>query len=201
MSGRINGFSLAYTAVGAVVLWSGIKGETLTDTFRGLLSGTAPALDEEPITQSSSSSGSGSSSSSSGSTASAPAGDTGAAGAGAAANQATARLLAAPYGWSTGTEWADLVSLWNRESSWDNQATNPGSGAYGIAQALGHGDGANTAGTVTNEYGGYGVSDSVAQAANSGSAAAQITWGLAYIKATYGSPESAWATEESQGAY
>ena len=36
MPGRINGFSLAYTAVGGVVLWSGIKGTTISDTFRGL---------------------------------------------------------------------------------------------------------------------------------------------------------------------
>lgn len=49
MPGQINGFSLAYTAVGAVVLWSGIKGETISDTFRGLLSGQAPSSDTEAI--------------------------------------------------------------------------------------------------------------------------------------------------------
>lgn len=43
MPGRINGFSLAYTAFGGVILWSGIKGSTLTSTFRGLLSGKPPA--------------------------------------------------------------------------------------------------------------------------------------------------------------
>lgn len=42
MPSRLNGFSLAYTALGGVVLWSGIKGSTLTATFRGLLSGQAP---------------------------------------------------------------------------------------------------------------------------------------------------------------
>jgi hypothetical protein len=47
---KINGFSLAYTAVGGVVLWSGIKGETLSATFRGLLSGKGPASDQQPIT-------------------------------------------------------------------------------------------------------------------------------------------------------
>lgn len=196
MPGRVNGFSLAYTATGAVVLWSGVKGESISDTFRGLLSGKAPATNEEPISVSSTSPGA------SGSQAgSAPPGDTGASTASAAANQAVARLVAAPYGWSAGTNWTDLVSLWNRESGWSTSATNPSSGAYGIAQALGHGNGANTAGTVTNEYGGYGISDSVAQAANSGSAAAQVTWGLAYIQQTYGSPSAAWAHEESAGWY
>lgn len=49
MAGRVNGFSLAYTALGAVVLWSGFKGETISDTFRSLLQGQAPAGGEEPI--------------------------------------------------------------------------------------------------------------------------------------------------------
>jgi hypothetical protein len=56
--GRVNGFSLAYTAVGAVVMWSGIKGETISDTFRGLLKGQAPQSNQEPITGSAESSAS-----------------------------------------------------------------------------------------------------------------------------------------------
>jgi hypothetical protein len=50
MAARINGFSLAYTAIGGVVLWSGIKGTTISDTFRGLLSGKPPGASTEPIT-------------------------------------------------------------------------------------------------------------------------------------------------------
>jgi hypothetical protein len=50
MPARINGFSLAYTAVGGVVLWSGIKGEKISDTFRGLLAGKPPTPGEQPIT-------------------------------------------------------------------------------------------------------------------------------------------------------
>lgn len=49
MPGRINGFSLAYTAIGGVVLWSGIKGTTLSSTFKGLFSGQAPTGDTETI--------------------------------------------------------------------------------------------------------------------------------------------------------
>jgi len=121
-----------------------------------------------------------------------------------AANQAIGQLVTAAYGWAptqSAPDWSALVNLWNQESGWDNNAVNPSSGAYGIAQALGHGDGAATQGSVTNEYGGYGISDSLAQAANSGDATAQITWGLQYIKATYGTPSAAWAHEQSNGWY
>ena len=179
---RINGFSLAYTAAGGVVLWSGIKGETLSDTFRGLLKGQAPKGGEQPIqaagTTPAATAGAG------GGTA---AGDTGASGATAKQNQAIARLLAAPFGWSTGQQWADLVSLWNRESGWDNKAENAQSGAYGIAQALGHGP--------TNQYPAGPANPPIS------SAAAQIAWGLSYIKGTYGSPAAAWAHETADGWY
>lgn len=50
MPGRINGFSIAYTAFGGVVLWSGIRGEKISDTLRGVLKGQAPAANQEPIT-------------------------------------------------------------------------------------------------------------------------------------------------------
>lgn len=49
MPGHANGFSLAYTATGAVVLWSGIKGWTISQTFRQLLSGKTPSGSSEPI--------------------------------------------------------------------------------------------------------------------------------------------------------
>jgi hypothetical protein len=122
----------------------------------------------------------------------------------AAKNQAVGQLVAAAYGWSeaqNATEWNDLVKLWNQESGWSNSATNPTSGAYGIAQALGHGAGTATQGSVTNQYGGYGISNAMAQAANSGDAASQITWGCQYIKETYGDPVAAWQHEESAGWY
>lgn len=200
MPGTINGWTIAYTTVGGIILWSGITGTTLSTTFQGLLKGQAPSQNQEPITPAATS-GSGAVSAGYVGTPNTAAMNTGASTATAAANQAIGRLAAAPYGWATGNEWASLVSLWNRESTWNNQATNPTSGAYGIAQALGHGQGLATEGSVTNEYGGYGVSDAVAQEANSGSASAQIAWGLAYIQSTYGTPAAAWAHEESAGFY
>lgn len=184
MPGRINGFSLAYTAVGAVVLWSGIKGETISDTFRGLLSGQAPSSDTETIATAAAPATAGASSST-GSTAAA--GNTGADTTTAAANQAIGKLLAAPYGWSTGTQWADLVSLWNQESGWNNTAQNGSSGAYGIPQSLPYTKMPKAAWPPAD--------------GGSASASAQISWGLSYIKSTYGSPEAAWAHEVANNWY
>jgi cell wall-associated NlpC family hydrolase len=90
---------------------------------------------------------------------------------------ALGQQMAAAYGW-TGSEWTALFKLWNQESSWNANAVNPSSGAYGIPQALGHG----------HPY-------------NLGDAKAQIAWGLDYIKGRYGDPATAWAHEVAQGWY
>ncbi len=170
----VNGAGVAATAAGAVLLWSGIKGASVTSSLRSLLSGTKPAGTETAVLTAATT-GPGSTGGS------APAGDTGAHNAGAAANQAIARLLAAPYGWSSGQQWADLVSLWNRESGWSNTAQNPTSTAYGIAQFL------------DTTWAPYGPKTS--------SATLQIKYGLEYIKDRYGSPSAAWAHETSIGWY
>lgn len=76
-----------------------------------------------------------------------------------------------------------LDRLWEHESGWDVHATNPGSGAYGIPQAL------------------PGAKMATAGADWQTSAATQIRWGLTYIAATYGSPCGAWGHEQSSGWY
>jgi hypothetical protein len=86
--------------------------------------------------------------------------------------------LAALRGW-TGQQWTCLNELWTRESNWRISARNP-SGAYGIPQALPGskmGPGWQTSATV------------------------QITWGLGYIAARYGTPCGAWAHSNSTGWY
>jgi hypothetical protein len=45
MAGRVNGFAVAYTAFGGLLIYSGIKGTSLTATFTGLTHGT---LDSTP---------------------------------------------------------------------------------------------------------------------------------------------------------
>jgi hypothetical protein len=106
---------------------------------------------------------------------------------GTGGNVALGQQLAGSYGWSSGPQWTCLYDLWERESGWSNTADNPQSGAYGIAQALGHGP--------TNQYPAGPANPPVS------SASAQITWGLGYIRDTYGSPCGAWSHEEADSWY
>jgi cell wall-associated NlpC family hydrolase len=75
------------------------------------------------------------------------------------------------------SQWAFLDALWVRESGWNPFAMNPTSGAYGIPQSLP----ADKMASVAPDW-----------ATN---ATTQITWGVEYIQATYGSPQAAWAHE------
>lgn len=101
-------------------------------------------------------------------------------------NQNTAALLAQPYGWAPTqdpAQWNALVQLWQGESSWDTTARNPTSGAYGIPQALPGSKMASVAADWRTNP------------------ATQIRWGLAYIQATYGSPQQALARWESRSPH
>ncbi|UKA64141.1 lytic transglycosylase domain-containing protein [Arthrobacter sp. FW306-04-A] len=87
---------------------------------------------------------------------------------------ASSRLGA--YGW--GQEQMQCLSqLWTQESSWMTDATNPSSGAYGVAQAL-----------PPDKYYSAG-SDWLSNYRT------QIDWGLGYIRDRYGSPCNAWQHE------
>jgi hypothetical protein len=90
-----------------------------------------------------------------------------------ASAQAIARSLLPRYGWSA-DQMGCLIVMWNHESGWRVHAANP-SGAYGIPQAL-PGSKMAAAGPDWQD-----------------NAQTQITWGLNYIRARYGSPCSAWA--------
>lgn len=129
-------------------------------------------------------------------------------------NEALANRLAAGYGW-TGQQASCLDWLWTRESGFDNLIRNP-AGAFGISQALGHGqpgtaaygvhftysEGVGPAVGAVNEYGpGYGLTTGEAEEANAGSAVQQIRWGLGYVRADYGSPCAAWSHETANSWY
>lgn len=116
--------------------------------------------------------------------------------------QNTARLLLSSFGWG-GDQMAALNRLWGTdESGWNPKARNASSGAFGIPQALGHGEADTAAPDGTNEYGAqYGLTAAEAQQANAGSARWQIQWGLGYIKDRYGSPDAALAFEQSHVPY
>jgi hypothetical protein len=173
MPGRVNGFSLAYTAVGGVVLWSGIKGTTISTTFRGLLSGKPPGASQEPISTSPALQAALTTGTSiPGVTVGIPAGV--AAGGSPAANKALGLLLAGAYGWAGPGEWPYLESGWEEESGWNQYAANvpsdPYNHAYGIPQA-------NPGSKMASAGSDWKTSPST-----------QIKWGLGYIRATYGSP-------------
>ncbi len=88
-----------------------------------------------------------------------------------AKNYAQSQLGA--FGWTPG-EFTCLNQLWERESNWRTNATNPYSGAYGIAQALPPGKYALAVADWLTNY------------------RTQIQWGLGYISNRYGSPCGAW---------
>jgi hypothetical protein len=97
--------------------------------------------------------------------------------------KATARSLAAStHGWGDG-EFQCLSNLWQKESGWNYKASNGGSGATGIPQAL-PGSKMATAGSDWQT-----------------SAATQIKWGLDYIARGYGTPCSAWSHSQSMNWY
>ncbi len=84
--------------------------------------------------------------------------------------------MAAARGW-TGANWDGLYSLWMKESGWNPNSVNNGSGACGIPQAY-------PCSKITDK-----------------SAAGQIKWGLDYIKGRYGNPAAAWAHWLRYGSY
>jgi len=97
--------------------------------------------------------------------------------------KATATSLAASkYGWGS-AQFRCLDNLWTKESGWNYRAVNPNGGATGIPQAL---PGSKMA-TVAADW--------------QTNATTQITWGLQYISAAYGTPCAAWAHSQANDFY
>ena len=96
--------------------------------------------------------------------------------------QAYASSQLGGHGWG-GDQMGCLLKLWNQESSWMTNATNPSSGAYGVAQALPPEKYASTGADWLTSY------------------RTQINWGLGYIASRYGSPCGAWDHEVSNNWY
>ncbi len=98
-------------------------------------------------------------------------------------NEALADSMAAgpPWHFSQHEIRACLNPLWGEESAgtWSAAVINPGSGAYGIPQAL-------PAGKMASAGADWRTSP-----------ATQIRWGLAYIRGRYGTPCGAWSFERS----
>jgi|SRR6185437_346990 len=166
--------TIALMGAGGLFLWSGFHGASVTGSLRDLLSGSKP-----PGTESY---GLVSDSSSTGSTASPVASSGNPTSVSAKTNQATGKLMASAYGWSTGAEWTALNNIVMAESGWNNTAQNPSSTAFGIGQFLD-----STWATVGYKK----TSDPVTQ----------IAAMLAYIKQRYGDPIKAWNFHLANGYY
>lgn len=168
----ISGPGLAALAGGSLLVWAALRGRKWTDVLRELIQGDEPGKEPDyPIHVPAGGSASGTDSGS---------GDPGGT---AGQNQAIAKRLAASYGWNVGSEWSALVTLWTKESNWNNKAVNPSSGATGIPQAL--------------------PASKMPKAAQAPTynAEAQIRWGLDYIKGRYGSPSKALAFHRKNNWY
>ncbi|GAA0956034.1 hypothetical protein FFA01_11970 [Frigoribacterium faeni] len=126
---------------------------------------SAPAGGAETSSGGSGSAGSGSGSAGGGSTAPPS---------GAVDDPAGAKAFAATLV-GTGSEYTCLVQLWNKESGWRTTASNPGSGAYGIPQSLPGNKMASVAFDWQTNY------------------RTQVTWGVGYIRQSYGTMCGAWA--------
>lgn len=106
------------------------------------------------------------------------AGALGLGGANPSALQKAALSMFPAFGWSAG-QLPYLIALWNQESGWRWNATNPTSGAYGIPQALP----ASKMAAAGPDWRTNPIT--------------QIRWGLAYIRSVYGTPAAAEAHENA----
>lgn len=95
--------------------------------------------------------------------------------------QSAVRGVANGYGWGSGRQWDSLSKLINKESSWNPNAQNPTSTAYGLFQFL------------NSTWGSYGAKTS--------DPAGQAQAGMKYIQARYGDPEKAWAFHKRNNWY
>ena len=180
MPGHVNGLSLAQALGGGVILWSGIKGEPLSDTFKGLLSGTAPTASSSQAINTTSADTAAQTDLSTGTplpgiTQGMSSGITG-------TNESVMKQVAAQHGW-TGSEWTALYNVEMAEAGFNLTAQNPTSNAYGEAQFI----------NGASEYAQYG--------GNSTSALGQAVAMCNYIEQRYGTPSAAWAHEQEYHWY
>ena len=184
--GGISGIGVAAIFAGGLLVWSGIKGYSVSGSFRDLIAGKQP---QNKVTNPISASGLFSPLSallnpanllSSGgvSTTANVTSTGGSVGGTAAQNRSLGQRMAAAAGW-TGAQWTALNNIVMAESGWNANAANPTSNARGIAQNI-------------NGWGpGY----------QPGNAAQQIGWLINYIKTRYGNPVNAWNFHLAHGWY
>ena len=181
------GIAYASIGIGTLFVYAGLEGKSALGAFQSLVQGKSPtsAPTANPI------SGTSAPDNVSGPETNVSKGSA----------QQLLQIAAAQHGWGSGAEWQALQSVEMAEAGFNPKARNPSSGAFGLGQALGHGNANTAAPDGTNEYGGFGLNDAEAKAANSGDAGEQAVWMCNYIAATYGDPIAAWAHEQANGWY
>jgi hypothetical protein len=189
----VSGMAVGATALGGILIYSGIRGAKVSDTLRQLVSGKSPPGQDPSLAISPDFAGTGASGPG-GTVPGTPPPQPSGMGGNPSSNQNLGKLLASSYGWHVDPYWSALVRLWNSESGWSNTIWNTSAScgnnayAYGIPQACGHG--------VSKPIPGHGSvcpypagnPANPPECGGSSDAAAQITWGLIYIKQNYGDP-------------
>lgn len=183
-SGGISGIGIAAVFAGGILVWSGIKGYSVSGVFRDLISGKQPSNlpQTNAVTPGGLFGGLISSIadpakllSSTGSVTAVGGNVSGT----NSQNKALGQKMAASYGWGSGSQWTALNNIVMAESGWSDTIANPTSDARGIAQ--------NINGWSSNYQ--------------EGNAPQQIAWLLSYIKKRYGTPEAAWQFHLANGWY
>jgi len=165
---------------GAIFLWSAIEGKSWSTVLRNIISGKTPqsAANVNAITAGAATLND--ATTSTGSTGG-PISSVGAV-ADSGSNEAILQATAAKFGW-TGAQWTCLNNVEMAEAGYNLTATNPSSGAYGMAQFI----------NGPSEYAEYG--------GNSNTASGQAVAMCNYIKQRYGTPCAAWAHEQAYNWY
>jgi hypothetical protein len=172
--------------IGALFVYAGIRGFSILKAVQNVIKGDPPQTGQQTKALAD------------------VASDSGTSGGGSLVSGGPAKQVlqktASQFGWGSGAQWQALDALEMGEAGYDPDNKNPGSGAYGLAQALNHGT-SRTQGTRSNMYGNFGLSDEQNRKANSGDASAQSLWMCHYIKATYGDPIKAKAAWDSRSPH
>lgn len=185
----VDGPALTTIVIGGVFAYAGIKGKSVLQTAQSFISGAGPATTPQSATIA------GIPTNSRGVNANTSVGDvfTDIPPQITSGNpQAVLQQIAATFGWGSGAQWQALQALEMREAEFNPTKKNPSSGAYGLAQSLGHHFSGGPASNGINEYGGQGLTPAQSRAASSGDPVPQALWMMRYIRGKYGNPVNAY---------
>jgi resuscitation-promoting factor RpfB len=188
----MDGPGIAAIGVGTIFLYGSIKGYSPVKAFQNIITGKNPNEGQSntaTLTSALPSSGSNGSSGSGGTIVN------------GGNAKATLQQTAAQFGWGSGAQWTALDAIEMEEAGYNTMAKNPSSGAFGMAQSLGHPFSGGPAPNGVNEYGGQGLTPAQSRAASMGDAGAQSLWMCRYIKGRYTNPVNAQAYHLAHNSY